>query len=134
MILIRSYQRVRRSTSIKLGDRNLALIYFENSLLSDFFTEDRLGLIELLSGLAAIGMQNQQLLAEQQRINQGLEDKVTLRTSQFKEAKDKAEQALGELQKSQEELTNTKAKASMNMLAAHLAHEVNNPLNYIYGL
>jgi signal transduction histidine kinase len=45
--------------------------------------------------------------------------------------KDRTEKTLIELERSQAELSQSERKTSINQLASHVAHEVNNPLNYI---
>jgi signal transduction histidine kinase len=45
--------------------------------------------------------------------------------------KSKIEQAYSELQEAQEALSRAERSASLNSMVSHLAHEVNNPLNYI---
>ncbi|HEY9701863.1 MAG TPA: GAF domain-containing SpoIIE family protein phosphatase, partial [Allocoleopsis sp.] len=57
----------------------IGIVYLENNLTTEAFTPDRLEVIKLLSGQAAIALENA-------RLYQTLEDKVTDRTAQLAEA------------------------------------------------
>ncbi|WP_439488867.1 7TM diverse intracellular signaling domain-containing protein [Algoriphagus sp.] len=73
--------------------------------------------IERLQALAA----NEKLVIEQ---NSMLEEKVRLRT-------DELEQALKNLQNTQSQLVNQEKMASLGQLTAGIAHEINNPINFV---
>ncbi|MFC5625309.1 sensor histidine kinase [Algoriphagus winogradskyi] len=64
---------------------------------------------------------NEQLVREQ---NVMLEDKVKIRT-------DELEQALRNLQNTQSQLVNQEKMASLGQLTAGIAHEINNPINFV---
>ncbi|SFU16596.1 hypothetical protein SAMN04489724_4574 [Algoriphagus locisalis] len=65
--------------------------------------------------------ENEQLVREQ---NAMLEDKVRIRT-------DELEQALRNLQNTQSQLVNQEKMASLGQLTAGIAHEINNPINFV---
>jgi two-component system NtrC family sensor kinase len=65
--------------------------------------------------------ENEQLVREQ---NVMLEDKVKIRT-------DELEQALRNLQNTQSQLVNQEKMASLGQLTAGIAHEINNPINFV---
>lgn len=65
--------------------------------------------------------QNEELIREQNTI---LEEKVRLRT-------DKLEQALRNLQNTQSQLVSQEKMASLGQLTAGIAHEINNPINFV---
>ncbi|MCE7054860.1 ATP-binding protein [Algoriphagus sp. AGSA1] len=73
--------------------------------------------MERLQALAA----NEKLVIEQ---NSMLEEKVRLRT-------DELEQALKNLQNTQSQLVNQEKMASLGQLTAGIAHEINNPINFV---
>ncbi|MEP0711900.1 7TM diverse intracellular signaling domain-containing protein [Algoriphagus sp.] len=65
--------------------------------------------------------ENERLVREQNSI---LEDKVKIRT-------DELEQALRNLQNTQSQLVNQEKMASLGQLTAGIAHEINNPINFV---
>lgn len=65
--------------------------------------------------------ENENLIREQ---NSMLEEKVRLRT-------DELEQALKNLQNTQSQLVNQEKMASLGQLTAGIAHEINNPINFV---
>ena len=60
-----------------------------------------------------------------------LEDKVTIRTHQLREEKEKVENALLELKATQTQLIQREKLASLGELTAGIAHEIQNPLNFV---
>lgn len=95
----------------------VAVIYLENNLTVGAFTQARLSLLQLLSGQAALAIHNATLYAT-------LEQKVQERT---RELRDKNEQ----LRRTQNQLVTQEKLASLGALAAGIAHELKNPLNFI---
>ncbi|MDI1322834.1 MAG: 7TM diverse intracellular signaling domain-containing protein [Algoriphagus sp.] len=65
--------------------------------------------------------ENEDLIREQ---NTMLEEKVTIRTEEL-------EQALRNLQNTQSQLVNQEKMASLGQLTAGIAHEINNPINFV---
>nr|WP_287937031.1 7TM diverse intracellular signaling domain-containing protein [Algoriphagus sp.] len=65
--------------------------------------------------------ENEELIREQNTL---LEEKVRLRT-------DELEQALRNLQNTQSQLVNQEKMASLGQLTAGIAHEINNPINFV---
>jgi signal transduction histidine kinase len=88
----------------------IAILYLENNLATHAFTADRVELLELLSGQAAISIENARMYAS-------LDGLVQERTD--------------ELHRAQQQMMESEKMASLGQLTAGVAHEMNNPINFV---
>ena len=95
------------------------IFYLENNLTKGAFTRDRLEILGILSAQAAISLENA-------RFYTILETRVAQRT-------EKLQTALEELRRTQLQLIQSEKMSSLGEVVGGIAHEINNPINFIYG-
>ena len=114
-------------------DRFVGFLYLENALAAGAFTRDRLELLELLSAQAAISIENARLYHRLEEYSHTLEAKVERRTEQLNDKNQHLQSTLEQLQRAQLQLIQKEKMSSLGQMVAGIAHEINNPINFISG-
>jgi signal transduction histidine kinase len=76
----------------------------------------------------AAAMENERIISEQNTI---LEERVNQRTIELKETNDELHETLRHLKETQSQLVDQEKMASLGQLTAGIAHEINNPINFV---
>lgn len=90
--------------------QTVGALYLENNLAVGVFTPDRIEILQLLSGQAAISMMNA-------RIYETMDREIQERTEA--------------LHRTQQQMVEAEKMASLGQLTAGVAHEINNPINFV---
>ena len=123
------------------------LIYLENNLSTSAFTPQRLEILRLLCAQAAISLDNARLYHNLEKAKEQLEDysrtleqKVAARTQEIAQKNEQLNaknqylsQTLEQLQRTQAQLIHTEKMSSLGQMVAGIAHEINNPVSFIYS-
>jgi two-component system NtrC family sensor kinase len=98
------------------------------------FEEADLRLLVTFADQTATAIENARLYTEVRAFSEVLERRVRERTAELENAKAEIERALRELGTAQGQLINAEKMASLGMLVAGIAHEINSPAAAVQGL
>ncbi|MGL5065425.1 MAG: trifunctional serine/threonine-protein kinase/ATP-binding protein/sensor histidine kinase, partial [Microcoleus sp.] len=105
---------------------SIGILYLQNRLTRGVFTRDRIETLQLLTGQAAIALENARLYQQVAAHSQTLEAEVERKTQAL-------QQALQQVRQTQAQLIHTEKMSSLGQMVGGIAHEINNPVNFIKG-
>jgi signal transduction histidine kinase len=95
------------------------------------FTRDDIELLSTLAAQSAIAIENAHSYRDLKDLNEQLEHRVRARTADLERSNDELGGAYRELKAAQSQLVQSEKMASLGVLVAGVAHEINNPVSFI---
>ncbi len=120
-------------TPVSRQGKLVGVLYLENNLIEGAFTGDRIEILQLLTSQAAISIENARLYQQTENYSQSLEAEVAQKTQALNQKVKDLKETLKKLKAAQAQIVQTEKMSSLGQLVAGIAHEINNPVNFIHG-
>ena len=117
-------------TGLLVAGNTVGNLQYQNRIQAN--SESMLGLANLVSH-ATTAINNVKFYEALQQEQQLLEDKVAQRTQELNNKNAFLEKTLCDLKEAQSQLVQSEKMSSLGQLVAGIAHEINNPVNFIHG-